>query len=148
MLSVFLVFLFVQVGQRFLPVFCTVISLSGPAFEIHFRVRVFVFAVLVVVLCFWWCFSYIFVCFCSFSHPNKLYKNPLHIRFSFFGFVLSVLGFASTSFVVFQKMQLRANRTPHTPARFWFVPFSFFSLPRLCHRPFWPCVPSSGILSG
>ena len=43
--------------------------------------------------------------------------------------------------------QVVTGHTPHWPP-FWSCSFSFFlSPPRVCHRPFWPCVPSFLVFS-
>ena len=67
-----------------------------------------------------------------------------------FCLVLSVLGFGLTTFFVvsllspffFEEIELRANRTPHTPPHvlLFFFLFLFLSPPLCLVRLFWPCV--------
>ena len=98
-------------------------------------------------LCFWCGFAYGFCVFsCNFA-PEVLSKTSLDVR-SCFCLVLSVLGFGLTTFFVlflslfpffFEEIELRANRTPHTPPHV--LLFFFFLSPPLCLvRLFWPCV--------
>ena len=82
-----------------------------------------------------YCFAYVFVWFVRFFFPARSLKNSLRVRSWFLVFVLSVLGFATTSSCFFRlsasflRETDQANRTPHLPARF--VGLSFF----LCLSP-------------
>ena len=129
-------FLFLQVGQRFLPVF--VFSLRAGVRN-PFSGANFCFGCLVVVLCVSVVF-YLHVClFFGFWCPNRFYKNSLHVRFSFLGFVLSVIGFATTTFVFFSKRHSSGLTGHHTPLHVFGL-FLFLaavvSSPVLAVRPF------------
>ena len=99
MLSVFS-FLFFAVGSvscRFLGVFLFLGSLFG----INHRERTFWFLLVSVGLVFLvgFCLGFCFMIW-RFA-PEIVWKNSLNVRSSVFGFVLSSLGFSSTSWVCF-----------------------------------------------
>ena len=102
------------------------------------------FCVLVFLVGICLCFSRIFLQF----RPGSALKNSLHVRSCSLSRSLClrvwvddvVCCFSSFSFFS-EEIQLRANRTPHTPPHvLLFFLFLFLSPPRLFVRLFWPCV--------
>ena len=96
---------------------------------------------------FWWVFAIVFALFFGVLLPNLFGKILLMSGLVFSGFVLSPLGFlSSSSFLLFffKRQRSGSNRTPLTRTCFAFS-FSLFCVPpRLLFRPFWPCVPLLG----
>ena len=109
----------------------------------------FCFWVLVLVLCFWWVFAYVFALFFGGSLP-EVFGKILLSGLLFSGFVLSSFGFFVVVVVVFgfwllffKRYRSGGNRTPpHTHLFCWFL-FLF-----CLFRPFWPCVLLLGGFSG
>ena len=142
MLPVFFSFVFLWSGPCPLPLFGRVLFFLGSVCAITFRARTF-FCFLSVALCFWWGFAYVFCVFscCEFA-PEAPLKKPLHVRSCSFWFVLLVLGFGLTTFLLFfslsclfftEEGKTRSNRTPHPPPHVLFGYFLFFFCPcRTC----------------
>ena len=120
----------------------------------NFRERTFVFGWLCWSCVFWWVFANVFALFFGISLP-KLFGKILFMSGQVFsGFVLSSLGFLSSSFLSFFFVFFSRDRaqvvTGHPFARTCFCLFLFlFVSRRFClFRPFRPCVPLLGVFLG
>ena len=154
MLSVFFFSLFLVL--RVCCCFFAQFSL-GPVFEIHFRERTFVFGVLLRSCVFGHVLPMFFLSIFVAFRPEHALKNSLLVRFFLFGSFSLFSGprrrllCLCFSFLLFQEIQIRANRTPHFPPHVFVglfvfpfsVPAAFVLSPILAVRPFF-----SGVLSG
>ena len=141
---------FLCLVRCFLLFFCRS-SLLRAAFWKNFRERTFVFGWLCWACVFWWVFAIVFALFFGVLLPNLFGKILLMSGLVFSGFVLSPLGFlSSSSFLLvffFERQRSGSNRTPLT--RTCFSGFFLFVSRRFClFCPFWPCVLLLGVFLG
>ena len=147
MLSVF--FLFFWSGFSPLPLFGKVLLLLGSVCAINFRERTFVFALFLGPCVFVMDLPMVFAYFLAIS-PRKCFKKILLMSGLVFlsrSLCLRIwvddvfCCFSSFSFFL-DEIELRANRTPHSPPHvlLFFFLFLFLSPPLCLVRLFWPCV--------
>ena len=96
MLPVFLFLFFLCLVRCLLPFFCRS-SFLRVVFWKNFRERTFVFGWLCWVCVFWWVFAIVFALFFGVLLPKLFGKILLMSGLVFSGFVLSSLGFLSSS---------------------------------------------------
>ena len=121
------------------------VLLLGSLFGINFRERTFVFGGLLCLVLFDGVLPRFFFYSVALGARNCVENFLFMSGLPFLGFVLSSLGFSyrrrvCSTFFLRDTDQVVTGHTP-TFAPFGLVPFPFLSLPHVCHRPFWPCVP-------